>query len=581
MDKNQIDRINGLISEKGMTQKEFTIAVLNHSGQKGQDIYEKQKANFSKMLSGERKFPIKYILGIERTLHTSWNYIIDGQGFDKTFEQKGIRYAAYKGTYHDFELLGQELSHDDNVIKNYDEYNNTILDYILDYRAIEGLRYLNDNKLVEVQFDLKQITGPVMSSRGPEKACHDCLLLVCEKDDEKLFSSMYNPYRLLTNYCDKNGTVFNDPNVLKAILEAKKIFNSLLKETTFTWVQLSPEFKGTSFANNKSNLCPPLLGNLLVYALNDTMTYQKQINELLEFGKSFNERRIKEIEAMPEKDSSVLSLQDDGSLNLGRHYIGNFFTYRLTEQLDLPADITRELHEINDQVNKVKFQRKPLGSGLSRGDCRIEDGKLVKRSSNNKDEYAFLKLMADKGIKETPRLLKQENGLDYLTYFKGESAYSIYEMPINKTIAMVKLLRKMNDISKEALGNDKVYVHGDLSGTNVVFDGDTVTGILNWDNTHIGNEYEDFIYIVWTWLNIGDFARNNEMILKNLLVLLQAYDADAAFKKDFAYKMVKVMDDRLAATPKDSLSYASIFQLVGWSKIWVELMKDEITRKVG
>jgi hypothetical protein len=581
MDKNQIDRINGLISEKGMTQKEFTIAVLNHSGQKGQDIYEKQKANFSKMLSGERDFPDKYILGIERTLHTSWNYIIDGQGFDKTFEQKGIRYAAYKGTYHDFELLGQELSHDDNVIKNYDEYNNTVLDYILDYRDIEGLRYLNDNKLVEVQFDLKQITGPVMSSRGPEKACHDCLLLVCEKDDEQLFSSMYSPYQLLTNYCDKNNTVFNDPKVLKAILEAKKIFNSLLKETTFTWVQLSPEFKGTSFANNKSNLCPPLLGNLLVYALNDTMTYQKQINELLEFGKSFNERRIKEIEAMSEKDSSVLSLEDDGSLNLFCRYIGDFFTYRLTEQLDLPADITRELHEINDQVNKVKFQRKPSPEGLLRGDYLIEDGQLVKPTTNNKDEYDFLQLMEDNDVEEIPCLEKQENGLDYFSYFPGMSQSYIYEMPLPKTVEMVRLLRKINDISKEALGNGKVYVHGDLSGANAVFNRDALTGIINWDDTHIGEEYEDFIYIVWTWLNIGDYARNNEMILKNLLVLLQAYDADAAFKKDFANKMTKVMDDRLAATPKDSPSYARIFQWVGWSKIWVELMKDEITRKVG
>jgi hypothetical protein len=108
MSQEQIDRINQLLRQENINQKDFIVSVLSNSNVNNiSEGYEKQKANFSKMLSGERDFPDKYILGIERTLHTSWNYIVDGTNFDKSFVSRGIRYTAYKGTYQDFDLLGE------------------------------------------------------------------------------------------------------------------------------------------------------------------------------------------------------------------------------------------------------------------------------------------------------------------------------------------------------------------------------------------------------------------------------------------------------------------------------------------
>jgi aminoglycoside phosphotransferase (APT) family kinase protein len=189
--------------------------------------------------------------------------------------------------------------------------------------------------------------------------------------------------------------------------------------------------------------------------------------------------------------------------------------------------------------------------------------------------------MAEKNFSLTPRLIKQENGLDYFTYFPGESAYAVYAMPLPKTIQVARALRTINDLSKQTLPNGQVYVHGDLSPMNAVFKGDQLVGIIDWDSTHIGQDYEDFIYLAWTWLNIGDPARNNAQILEDLITLLKAYDADDAFKKDFAKKMTNVMDERLKATPKDSRTYERIYQWVGWSKIWVDLYRDRITKRIG
>lgn len=578
MDPIQINRLNQLLKKNHLSQKEFIISVLE--AKEGSKEYESQKANFSNMLSGKRPFSPKYILGLERTLHTSWRFIIDGGPTDASFEPKGLRYTAYRGTYHDFELLGKELSNDDQVIHNYDEYDNSILDYILDYQAIEGLRYLYDAKLISLSFDLKSFTGPLLSSRPSEDACKEAFLLTCEKDDVSLFASLFDPYRLLA-YREENKTIFEDPEAQKALLTAPKIFASLLKEREFSWLDLNPWAKGVSDANRKSKLCPPLLGDLLVFALHDPMTYQDQLQKLLKFGKAYNDERIAEINAFSEKDQTDLTLQDDGVLMMGRLSIGYLFTYRLNEPLDLPVGTTRELGEINEQINQVKFRDKPLLGGFSKGDSRIENGQVVKRSTNNPEEYAFLKLMADQNTALTPRLLKQENGLDYFTYFRGQSAYYVQEMPLNETMQVAKFLRKIADISKKALGKNQVYVHGDLSPMNAVFKDDELVGIIDWDSTHIGQDYEDFIYLAWTWLNIGDYARNNEQILADLIVLLKTYGADASFKKDFAQKVIAVMDDRLAQTPKDSPSYERIFQWVGWSKIWVDLLKDKITEKIG
>lgn len=578
MDSSQTKRLNALMEKNHLSQKQFIISVLANSD--GSKDYENQKGNFSKLFSGERELPDRYIIGVERTLHASWHYIIDGGPIDASFEQKGLRYAAYRGSYHDFELLGKEISNEDHVIRNSDEYGNTILDYVLDYQALEGLRYLYDNQLIQLGYDLKNNIGPIYSSRPTDEACKEVFLLICEKDDVPLFYGLFDPYKLLADH-EGGGTVFDDPDIQKAMLTSKKIFASLLKEKEFTRLELNPWAKGMSDEKGVAKLYPPLLSNLLVYALHDPVVYQDQLQKILAFGKDFNSRRIAEIKAMNDKDQADLTLNEKGELRLGRLFYGNLFTYQLMESLDLPMGTTRELGEINAQINEVKFRDKPLLGGYSKGNSRVENGHLLKRSTNNEAEYAFLRLMAEKNFSLTPRLIKQENGLDYFTYFPGESAYAVYAMPLPKTIQVARALRTINDLSKQTLPNGQVYVHGDLSPMNAVFKGDQLVGIIDWDSTHIGQDYEDFIYLAWTWLNIGDPARNNAQILEDLITLLKAYDADDAFKKDFAKKMTNVMDERLKATPKDSRTYERIYQWVGWSKIWVDLYRDRITKRIG
>ncbi len=61
-------------------------------------------------------------------------------------------------------------------------------------------------------------------------------------------------------------------------------------------------------------------------------------------------------------------------------------------------------------------------------------------------------------------------------------------------IAITNELKVINTISKKYL-TDKVYVHGDLGTQNVVFNNSEIVGIIDWDSTFIGEEYDDFIYV--------------------------------------------------------------------------------------
>jgi hypothetical protein len=182
MDSNQTKRLNALREKNHLSQKQFIISVLENS--EGSKDYESLKGNFSKFFSGERELPDRYIIGVERTLHASWHYIIDGGPIDTSFEQKGLRYAAYRGSYHDFELLGKEISNEDHVIRNSDEYGNTILDYVLDYQAIEGLRYLDDNQLIRLGYDLKNnidqsIVQDQVMKRAKKLSCSSLKRTMC------------------------------------------------------------------------------------------------------------------------------------------------------------------------------------------------------------------------------------------------------------------------------------------------------------------------------------------------------------------------------------------------------------------
>ena len=76
-------RMEELMKKKNINASILLMQIHNmlypekHSEQYG--FLEKNKGNFSKMISGTRKFPFEYVVPLERILNTTMDYIVNGE----------------------------------------------------------------------------------------------------------------------------------------------------------------------------------------------------------------------------------------------------------------------------------------------------------------------------------------------------------------------------------------------------------------------------------------------------------------------------------------------------------------------
>ena len=111
--------------------------ILNNLSKKGYKIntIEKEKGNFSHMLNGDRKFSYPYIIALEEVLETSLANIIN-QIDEHVITPKGFEYVASQNDYELFKALDEEEDiYKFSVLKNKDEYDKTVIDYIIEYKT--------------------------------------------------------------------------------------------------------------------------------------------------------------------------------------------------------------------------------------------------------------------------------------------------------------------------------------------------------------------------------------------------------------------------------------------------------------
>lgn len=133
--------------KKGIeSDKELLTMILENMDYKGSfsDFVERKKGNFSKMLSGKRKFTYDYIIAMEKIFKVPMAFIVEDISYEqKQFTKKGLQYVAITNTYGQFVSLGNDKNKSGSlVIYNLDEYGKTLIDYIIEYDAVEGVRYL-------------------------------------------------------------------------------------------------------------------------------------------------------------------------------------------------------------------------------------------------------------------------------------------------------------------------------------------------------------------------------------------------------------------------------------------------------
>lgn len=227
----------------------------------------------------------------------------------------------------------------------------------------------------------------------------------------------------------------------------------------------------------------------------------------------------------------------------------------------IPEEYSEEQEIIWNIVNRLESLKsgKFLIGGLSRAKIFLKNKRVRKEPSYNQVEYEALNFFNQSSFFYAPIYYGRVDGMDEFSYFEGMSEREVHKMPLEKIKQLILVLKEKNTISKTKLKN-KVYVHGDLSPMNVVFLGDQLQGIIDWNSTYVGEEYEDLIYVLWTWLNLGALNRDERGLYEDILTLVKLYQPSEQLKQNFSKKMIDVMEQRLKKSLIVNQNYPRIYE---------------------
>ncbi len=332
--KNNIDHY---MKQKGIRMYSHLLVDIAHElGIKGQQAYafaEREKANFSKMLKGKRPLKYEFIIPLEKVFGVSLARLLDENSFKLPVEKdnvpfnKGFRYYAYiddaKLYKEEFDLL---LTKDGkSIISETDEFGKTFLDYVVEYRAVNGVRYLHDEYGIKLKwyynnFDFNKSKGVtwinfdnaiefarlVASMDDPDlfNDIYDSYNMFFTNghyggDDPDLFNDIYDSYNMFfTNgHYGGNDSIFYNTDYLEILLDHDHLFNSMFEIKPYRHELSSKQKREKKVDSITYYSINPIINNCLRYSLQHLDKYQHRAKDILKFAIDYNKRIANEVAA--------------------------------------------------------------------------------------------------------------------------------------------------------------------------------------------------------------------------------------------------------------------------------------------
>lgn len=301
--KNNIDRY---MEQKGIRMYSHLLVDIAHElGIKGQQAYafaEREKSNFSKMLKGERPLKYEFIIPLEKIFGVSLARLLDENAFKMPIEKdnvpynKGFRYYAYlddpKLYKEEFDLL---LAKDGkSIISQTDEFGKTFLDYVVEYRAVNGVRYLHDEYGIKLKWYYNDFN--FNKSKGVIWVNFDNAIefarLVASMDDADLFNDIYDSYNMFfTNgHYGGGNSIFCSTDYLEILLDHDHLFNSMfeIRQYQLELGAIGKRKKQVDFVTHYS--INPIINNCLRHSLQHLDKYKHRAKDILKFAINYNNR---------------------------------------------------------------------------------------------------------------------------------------------------------------------------------------------------------------------------------------------------------------------------------------------------
>ena len=261
-----------------------------------------QKGNFSKMLKGERPLnhdyyiPLEEIFGVPMAKLLNHGAYLENVDKDDIPFLKGFRYYAHKDDLALYGELDKMATKDgDEIIFNSDEYDRFFLDYLIEYRSCNAIRYLVKKK--GFHYDgagmCQYVCGgniPIFASLPIEIA-----KLVIESDEPRLFDKIYDPFIPDLLYPLKNkNCLYAQDGFLEALASSNKILASIFKERIYPFGEVNKGVHPKDGIKENIHILNPLVNLCLGYCLKHLDEHKAQAKGILQFGKSYNRHVLDE-----------------------------------------------------------------------------------------------------------------------------------------------------------------------------------------------------------------------------------------------------------------------------------------------
>ncbi len=519
--KEKIDRL--MQNSKIGTYKDLLIKIYKQLGDdSAYEKAEREKGNFTKMLKGERELNSKYYIPLERIFDIRIaDLLADDSAVKPSYRSRGLRYTAATNSYEEFANLAAETRDGDHsVLFNTDEYSKSIFDYIIEFRATNGIRYLVNKCSLRYDcfrssFFSLDSTYCFCSGENIERIAD----VLFEADDGETFTQLFYSYDMLKNYYDDQRHIYSKEVFLKKILDSSEIFNKYLAKEKYSLSEFNNGFKNE---NSFGVFINPILNKLLELAFDDPKKYQKKIIAILDYGIENNHDVIDSAIECDETGLNTFEIKDNGSVDLRYASCGSVIVIKDDY---VNTDITPEMREkisiIKEINNKLLVRETNDIFGLKRLQ-RNKSGNIIKSHTNNAVEYEMYANL-EKADLPIPKLLSTQDGVDEFENYKGSNAAYKYSYDMIAEIA--EFMKKLHIESAKIL-NGQVYVHGNLNGENLYFDNNSLSCVANWDTCHVGNVYEDLSDLILNFSGVADRFRNNADVIDAIEYIFEVYGAN-------------------------------------------------------
>ena len=549
---------------------------------KDTDDARNEAGNFSKMLKGDgsRKLPIEYAAALEDIFGVTLDFLLNGNRAKKEFENRGLEFTAYQDSKDLYEKLYNQTDADGNrIFGNYDEFENSIIDYIVKYHSLNGVRFLFENELCmfETFQNRFRFTGDFYFDAS-EEIHKQFINMIFEIDDSIIFDNAFKMENLYDEYNDKS-IVFSD-EFIKKCLDSTNIYSRLINYEKIDLQLFNGNLSNTSYKTRDMFTCHPLLNYMIKYAVIHENEYASKLDDLLNHASNNNYHIVNHIKnEIGLHTLQSLKVSKEGMVIDYLCKLGIIATFDYPISPDLSDNTKRRLNELKAFSNEITFHDSYNRDGSLKTHWLREGDYILRKASNNPVEYEMLEQMHLIGFDGVPTLIETKNSVDKFEYIEGE-VKSFSNLPENWESSVARYFQRFHKICMNKL-NGKVYCHDSLKTKDVVFDSNgEIKALVDWSKCYIGNIEDDLIDIVLNWININRifFKNERENTLDQIKYFLMEYVGDSKVKIQFGDKLKDYLESAIRILKKSDPRYDDRFCSYKNSLTFTELYIEELNK---